>query len=59
MARDFDENPYSKDEQRVADYIVEASKGNIGGGDDPIGYLMAAHAHFSDLVKSLRERGIV
>jgi hypothetical protein len=38
--RDFEEKPYSSDEQRVAKWLSE--KG-VGGGDDPVGYLMVAH----------------
>ena len=39
--RDFDLNPYSPDEARVAKFF---SKLGIGGGDDPIGALLASHA---------------
>lgn len=38
--RDMDAQPYSSDEQRVADWI--ADRLHIGGGDDPIGFLLAA-----------------
>lgn len=40
--RDLDKNPYSPDEQRVAKFFCD--KG-IGGGDDPIGSLMASHEY--------------
>jgi hypothetical protein len=43
MERDFDKNPYSPDEQRVAKWIVD--KTGIGGGDDPIGFLMVSHEY--------------
>ena len=33
---------YTPDQQRVADYLVE--KSGIGGGDDPVGFILAAHA---------------
>lgn len=41
--RDFDENPYSPDEERVAKWLSD--KTGIGGGDDPIGFLMASHEY--------------
>ena len=34
---------YTSDQQRVANYIVEVSGGTIGGGADPIGFLIASH----------------
>ncbi len=40
--RDFEARPYTPDEARVAKYIVETT--DIGGGDDPIGFLMGSHA---------------
>ena len=40
-ARDFDRHPYSPDEERVAKYISDLT--GIGGGDDPIGFLIASH----------------
>jgi hypothetical protein len=49
--RDGD-SPYTPDEQRAADYIVEITKGDIGGGDDPIGFLILSHA---TLVENLKE----
>ena len=39
--RDMDTHPYSADEQRVAAWLV--AKIGIGGGDDPIGFLIASH----------------
>lgn len=42
MERDFDKNPYSADETRVAKWLVE--KTGISGGDDPIGFILASHA---------------
>ena len=39
--RDMDTRPYSADEQRVAAWLV--AKIGIGGGDDPIGFLIASH----------------
>lgn len=38
--RDFEARPYTADEQRVADWLVKRS--GIGGGDDPIGFLMGS-----------------
>lgn len=45
--RNIEENPYTKEEQRVADFIVERSNGAVGGGDDPIGFLLASYALLS------------
>jgi hypothetical protein len=41
MERDFETNPYTKDERRVAEYIAGLG---VGGGDDPIGFILASHA---------------
>lgn len=38
--RDMDKNPYSPDEQRVAQFFSDAG---VGGGDDPIGNIIASH----------------
>lgn len=45
MTRDLDKNPYSPDEQRVADWLCKRSGENIGGGDDPIGFLMVSYEY--------------
>jgi len=41
--RDLDTHPYTPDEQRVANWIVERTGGAAGAGDDPIGFLMASY----------------
>lgn len=43
--RDFDANPYSPDERRVAEFLFEAG---AGGGDDPIGFILASHRLMAD-----------
>jgi hypothetical protein len=48
MTRSFDEQPYSPEEARVAKYLVELT--DIGGGEDPVGFLIASHATLSQLV---------
>ena len=40
MARDFDQDPYDRSEHRVASWLA---KTGVGGGDDPIGFLIASH----------------
>jgi hypothetical protein len=40
MERDMEAKPYSPDEMRVAKWL---SKKGIGGGDDPIGFLMVSY----------------
>ncbi len=42
MERDFDTNPYDESEDRVAKFLCEAG---LGGGDDPIGFMLASHAY--------------
>lgn len=47
---------YTPDQQRAANYIVEAA--GIGGGDDPVGFLIASHAFLAKdaaLGRKLRE----
>ena len=39
--RDWDERPYSPEEAKVAEYLVHLA--GIGGGDDPVGSLIASH----------------
>lgn len=39
--RDIEKNPYSKDEQRVAEWLCERSP--FGGGDDPIGFVLCSY----------------
>lgn len=38
--RDLEKQPYSPDEQRVAQFFFDAG---LGGGDDPIGFIIASH----------------
>ena len=42
--RDLDAKPYSDDEKRVAEWFFE--KGT-GGGDDPIGAMIASHEYLA------------
>lgn len=44
MARDLDIQPYSADEKRVAEFFFECG---VGGGDDPIGNIIASHAYLA------------
>jgi len=52
--RDFDKNPYSPDEERVAKFIDD--KTGIGGGDDPIGFLMVSYEYLVAERNELREK---
>ncbi len=54
MMRDLEKNPYSACEARVAAFLHEM--GGIGGGDDPIGFLMASHAALSAERRELLEK---
>lgn len=44
---------WSKDEQqvRVAKYLEEITGGAVGAGEDPVGFLIASHAHAMHLVR--------
>ena len=42
MARDIDKQPYTLDETRAAEFFFERG---LGGGDDPIGALLAGYAY--------------
>ena len=53
--RDMEARPYSPDELRVVEYINKISGRNIGAWDDPIGFILAAHAMaIRDLLSSGR-----
>lgn len=54
MERDFDLNPYSPEEARVAKYLME--KTGIGGGGDPIGFILASHNALAERAEALFER---
>jgi hypothetical protein len=49
VERNMVARPYSADEERVVKYIVDLT--DIGGGPDPIGFLIASH---NALVERLR-----
>jgi hypothetical protein len=42
--RDLEKQPYTADEQRVAEFFSECG---VGGGDDPIGSIIASHAYLA------------
>lgn len=50
--RDIKVNPYTPDEHRVANYFFHEV--GVGGGDDPIGYLIASHATIARELKELK-----
>lgn len=47
--RDMKAKPYTPDEQRAADYLVKATKGLVGAGNDPLGFLIASHGYLRDM----------
>lgn len=49
--RDFEKSPYTPDEERVARWLD--NKAGIGGGDDPIGFLLASYELLKMEVKTL------
>lgn len=52
LDRDLDSNPYSPDERRVAEWLFDQG---VGGGDDPIGYLIVSHKYLSVERRHLRK----
>ena len=44
--RDLDQEPYSPEEAAATEYLVHLT--GVGGGDDPVGFLIASHR---DLVR--------
>jgi hypothetical protein len=44
QGRDIDQIPYDRQERRVVDYLHQITH-EIGGGDDPIGFLIVSHAY--------------
>lgn len=45
---------YTPDQQRVADWIFARTGGDVGGGDDPIGFLLASYAMQHQELQDLR-----
>lgn len=43
--RDIEKQPYTPDEKRVAEFFFERG---VGGGDDPIGSILASHAYLAE-----------
>lgn len=39
---------YTPDQRRVCDYLQEITNGQIGCGDDPVGFLIASHASLTE-----------
>jgi len=52
ITRDFEKEPYSKDEERVAKWLSD--KG-LGGGDDPIGFIITSYEMNMRLLRDHRE----
>jgi hypothetical protein len=57
--RNFDTHPYTLDELRVVAWIQKRAP-DIGGGDDPIGFLLSSyellHMEFTGLRKRLEAK---
>jgi len=58
--RNFEERPYTEDEERVARFLSDDV--GLGGGDDPIGFVIASHAELARqknlLASRLRDAGL-
>lgn len=49
------ETPYTADEQRVAEWLVNRMNNQVGAGDDPIGFMLASYEQVHAEVDRLRE----
>jgi hypothetical protein len=49
--RDLNKDPYDRSEQRAAKYLFDVG---VGGGDDPVGFLIASHVYAMIELKRLR-----
>jgi hypothetical protein len=47
--------PYTPDEARVCNYLLEITHNQVGCGDDPIGFLIASHRELNRQLKELRK----
>lgn len=60
QARDFETAPYERQERRVAEFLWSLT--GIGGGDDPIGFMMTQHdmsrLEIRGLERLLRDAGV-
>lgn len=53
LDRDLDVNPYSADERRVVEWMHNRTH-DIGGGDDPVGFLLASYEMIWDQLQEAR-----
>ncbi len=53
MQRDIERDPYSKDEARIAEFLCESG---AGGGDDPVGFIIASHRYMAMERNLFRDR---
>jgi hypothetical protein len=51
--RDISLHPYDRQEMRVAEYLP------LGGGDDPVGFLICSHRYTHWLLKVAIEHGVI
>lgn len=42
-----DAHGYNPEQQKASDYIQKITKGQVGSGDDPVGFIIASHAAIS------------
>lgn len=50
--RNFTADPYDRSEKRVAQWLHEV--GGVGGGEDPVGFMMASYVFLVDERKELK-----
>lgn len=53
-SRDYFRNPYTDAEMRVVEYLHLVAP-DIGGGDDPLGFIIASHKYLLRERRSQRE----
>lgn len=51
--RNFRERPYSADEARVAKYLSDLG---VGGGDDPVGFILLSNTELARRNRIFRDR---
>jgi len=54
--RDIVKRPYTYEEMRVVDFIQVLTDNQIGGGDDPIGFILASYGYIQSENQELRRR---
>ena len=54
IERDLDERPYTADERRIGEFIDTLTNGDLGWGNDPIGFLLASYSALAEERKAAK-----